>query len=1136
MGQDRPECPTKLLVDEVAAEDAFRHDEVAHAIAEMMLGEPGGCAVALTGAWGSGKSTVVQRLMSDLEQKDPNFQAFIFDAWAHQGDPLRRTFLEKLIGWCGGERNWTKDKARWRNAVQELARRREITKTTSSPSVTKWGIAAAVSVLLAPLALQVYLKTEYQYHPIWDGVGFGFSLGPLLVGTALLFYWCISEVGKRPDERKTLPNILVTSAENVTTTETSRTPDPTSVEFEKRYRELLTEVLAGDEASRRRRILIVIDNLDRINHRDAKSIWATLRVFFDHAIGDGVAWHDRVWVLVPFDPEAIDDLWEAPVLPDGTDEITSLSGPREMSKHFLEKTFQATFRVPPILLSNWESFLLRQLRMAFPHPRHSDTELYTIFRLYDRLKPPDESSPTPRNLKIFVNSVGSSHRQWQDRIPLPDQAAFVLLSQRGMDIPGLLLGSDSRELHPTMTHTLSGLLDEGWRLNIAALHFNVEPDVAGEILLPTPVQEALLSGDCNKLVPLENVPGFSEILESAIESPFVNSKPTATSVARAALVVSSLRRQSGAYERCKAHLLRFAGAFEDWEPFNAEVAQGIAAIVRMAPDGTDFSPIVRNIRNSLRPKPAGTPQGSAAAPNAKDWCAGVAIVLPELVRRDEAAVKNGFAVQASAEGFFTVINEANANGHFGSIWRYLSPTANKDAIWALLLKRVNEGGWDSQSVTTLTNLRAVTHDWDWSALASAFRARLEAARQAPQADSSPVLTSLFSMSPFSPDVHQSLRTVEQSEIILQTLHNSASESDWSAAGLCVLILLSGDAQIQPQGPNYPPNTAAWRMQRGREFIWGLVQNPGSAEHVLAVVVAKSTLWLPYASWREIAEKRSDRRPLIVHLLRRRLEAGDAARLAADELIGNLAFWREVFGSEAAEAVLLGKANAGELSAALAQRPFSISDQHLHLLALSNSNDERHRGLLASALGELAAQDWLGVLLAEGEMIDVVLDLGKRGLVLRQAFQDGLALHVEKKFSEPATGDRAEFWPELLDLLDITDRKVFDRRLLNAFKSSRGRVLGAIPYYGSELLEVVGKDGPENSYDRLKQMVEGHDATELEWLSRLFGGWPAASSDAIRADLAKRAREGIREDVPEAEKSALANLLKVLGPRTAEINP
>jgi GNAT superfamily N-acetyltransferase len=164
-------CPTVLIPDRVAAEDAFGHSKIAHAIADMILkGEEGGWAIALTGSWGSGKSTVVRLLEEELRDADENVRIFVFDAWAHQGDPLRRTFLETLIDWCQKEPNWTKEESDWSGVIEALAKRKEKSVVDSTPRLTRWGAAGAFSLLVAPIALELYEKTHYEWHPFWESI------------------------------------------------------------------------------------------------------------------------------------------------------------------------------------------------------------------------------------------------------------------------------------------------------------------------------------------------------------------------------------------------------------------------------------------------------------------------------------------------------------------------------------------------------------------------------------------------------------------------------------------------------------------------------------------------------------------------------------------------------------------------------------------------------------------------------------------------------------------------------------------------------------------------------------------------------------------------------------------------------
>jgi adenylylsulfate kinase-like enzyme len=50
--------------------------------------------IGLFGGWGTGKSSIVENLKTNLlSEKTP---VVIFDVWKHDGDALRRTFLKNM--------------------------------------------------------------------------------------------------------------------------------------------------------------------------------------------------------------------------------------------------------------------------------------------------------------------------------------------------------------------------------------------------------------------------------------------------------------------------------------------------------------------------------------------------------------------------------------------------------------------------------------------------------------------------------------------------------------------------------------------------------------------------------------------------------------------------------------------------------------------------------------------------------------------------------------------------------------------------------------------------------------------------------------------------------------------------------
>jgi len=122
-------CPTRLIDDIPAADDLLAfdgdigpHARVAKTIAEMIQssGERGGKMIGLEGGWGAGKTTVINLLQNQLKPYS-DITVFSFDAWAHEGDPLRRTFLESMIRHFQAI-NWI-DKKRWDETIETLAKR-----------------------------------------------------------------------------------------------------------------------------------------------------------------------------------------------------------------------------------------------------------------------------------------------------------------------------------------------------------------------------------------------------------------------------------------------------------------------------------------------------------------------------------------------------------------------------------------------------------------------------------------------------------------------------------------------------------------------------------------------------------------------------------------------------------------------------------------------------------------------------------------------------------------------------------------------------------------------------------------------------------------------------------------------------
>jgi hypothetical protein len=150
------------------------------------------------------------------------------------------------------------------------------------------------------------------------------------------------------------------------------------------------------------------------------------------------------------------------------------------AKAYIDKTFGLAFYVPPPILSNWRSYLLGCLEEAFVE--HDASALGAVRDVYDFGRT-GTGFVTPRDIKLFVNSLVGLYRQRGEDVPLTMMASYLLHREEicGTDIPDDLVTPRERRA--------VGAAD--WLANMAALHFGVPLKEGEQLLLYEPVVWAL---------------------------------------------------------------------------------------------------------------------------------------------------------------------------------------------------------------------------------------------------------------------------------------------------------------------------------------------------------------------------------------------------------------------------------------------------------------------------------------------------------------------------------------------------------------------------------------------------------------------------------------------------------------------
>jgi len=482
-------CRTCLVDDLPADHDAFGpHNRIARSIAEIVRHEDGPRAIALRGAWGTGKSTVIN-LMRQLSNPSLTL-IYVFDAWEHRGDPLRRSFLEGLERAI--RRDWGDSSVLFKETRQTVEHRDE------TVNLTPIGVGFLLSLLFFPLGLVLLSDWLGQLQ---GSPSFGLSLRHLqgalafmLILLPLVFVAIDLQRSNGDEEDEHEIRYLLLRRPPRVTTRIERPWEVSTIEFEDRFNSILRTSLGESGSSRR--LVVVLDNLDRLSKEDAVAAWAGLRPLFpmDGLPEESLASAQKFWLIVPYDPAGLNESLRSP------DQDGQLASAPSM----LDKAFQTHFRVPSPVMNSWKDFVLAKLGTAMPdHDTEQIEQTYRVMRK-EYLRKGAHALPSPRSVKLDVNRIGSLHRQWCGHINLATIGRYVVEFERRWEKSGFV--------HAHLDDVNSDVAAE-----LMALWVGVDPAEAPILLLAAAVESALLAESAGELVSVSRAPGSSEVLEHVIE-------------------------------------------------------------------------------------------------------------------------------------------------------------------------------------------------------------------------------------------------------------------------------------------------------------------------------------------------------------------------------------------------------------------------------------------------------------------------------------------------------------------------------------------------------------------------------------------------------------------------------------------
>lgn len=486
----------KFLHDTPADDDFFGpHSAIAKAILDTVCVDHRLRIIGLSGSWGSGKSTVIRQLAKKLivDARCKDYVFFEYDAWLSQNDPPRRSFMEALIPFLI-EKDIL-DESEWARRLDILKGRIQETTKTTTPVLTWKSVVFLKTYLLLAIGLFILNKVELKNFPAGTASAFDkWSLGLALTLVALAPLAMIAiHIRERfieklsPDQRSVVPRLLNKSIDTNRET-TTRLLEPTSIEFRDEFRDIMMQV-----GAKKYRLIIVLDNVDRLSDEEALSLWSTMRSFFVDRLGQDFSVTHAPVVIVPVDIGSLTRVFVK------NPEVGKHG--KEVAQSYIDKTFDVVFDVREPAISDWRPFFDQTFEEAVGDEFNS-WDIHQARRIYEGYAIRGGIKTTPRSVIRLANAVAAIVST-SSGIPLATIVLYVLYKSEIED--GITSWVTSKERDYSE-------FDSDWKLNIAGLHFMTDRAKAVGPLLKDDLASAILTETPEKVTDYLDIHGLGDVI------------------------------------------------------------------------------------------------------------------------------------------------------------------------------------------------------------------------------------------------------------------------------------------------------------------------------------------------------------------------------------------------------------------------------------------------------------------------------------------------------------------------------------------------------------------------------------------------------------------------------------------------
>lgn len=352
----------RFLPDEAIREiknDRLKHPSIAEALKDIVVNCPLPFTVGLFGKWGTGKSTIANFLKSKLNEKKGEIAVVDFDVWKYEGGSLRKQFLLTLEKQLKEQKSLVKKYSLSPRVTASTSRGFEGKITISKEKLGQFGIyTGSILVALAILGFIIF-KTAPQVLPSY----LASLLAPLFTSAIIL---ALFKIGSQ----------VITAETETLSFDRFKDPD----EFEQEFEKLVDNIKVD-------RLLIVIDNLDRVTHKKAVELLSTIKTFLEPK-------SKKCIFLIQCDEDAIKKHLESVYLKNEGAESKNTAFDAD---EFLRKFFNTSVKIPPFIDVDLEEYTKELLKETGVAVFHNNPDLISMITQAFR--------ENPRQIKQFINTL-----------------------------------------------------------------------------------------------------------------------------------------------------------------------------------------------------------------------------------------------------------------------------------------------------------------------------------------------------------------------------------------------------------------------------------------------------------------------------------------------------------------------------------------------------------------------------------------------------------------------------------------------------------------------------------------------------------------------------------------------------------